>query len=176
MSNARLLPCSCGRKVPVRPSQAGQTVRCACGAELRVPTWREIAALELQSVHSASAVGAAWGWPERLLLLGVAALAVAVVLSAYLLLTRPIQPETADIRRRVEGFSAAETRRAWRQMVALGLDPWAEDPDWQRAMARFRLQIGATALLAAAAFMLVVLGFRLRSTQQRRSGRAAKDG
>lgn len=35
-----LLPCVCGEKTPVTASQAGQSVRCACGAQLEVPTLR----------------------------------------------------------------------------------------------------------------------------------------
>ncbi len=174
MSNARLLPCSCGRKVPVRPSQAGQTVRCSCGAELQVPAWREIAALEPASAKAAPAGAGPWGWPERLLLLGVAGLAVAVAICAYLLVTRPIQPSVADLRRRFEEYSPAAARRAWRTMVDWGLDPWAEDPDWDRAVARFRLAMAGTALLAACAFALVVVGYHMRSTRQRRPRRARK--
>src|SRR5690242_12796977 len=37
-----LLPCSCGRQIPLEPSQAGQTVRCECGAELKAPSFREL--------------------------------------------------------------------------------------------------------------------------------------
>jgi hypothetical protein len=35
-----LLPCACGEKTPVTASQAGQSVRCSCGAQLEVPTLR----------------------------------------------------------------------------------------------------------------------------------------
>jgi len=174
MSNARLLPCPCGQKVPVRPSQAGQTVRCQCGRQLQVPTWREIAALEPAQPEVSPPGAGGWGWPETLLLAGVAALAGVVVLFAYLLLTRPIQPSVADIRRRVDGFSPAEVRRTWRTWVAWDLDPWADDPDWDRAMASFRLKMGTTAVLAAGAFVLIAAGYCMRARQRRHLGPSSR--
>ena len=41
-----LLPCSCGRKMPVEPRQAGQSVDCACGESLEIPTMLAMSALE----------------------------------------------------------------------------------------------------------------------------------
>jgi hypothetical protein len=46
MPTKYLLPCSCGAKIPVEKSQAGQSVTCACGSALAVPTFREISRLE----------------------------------------------------------------------------------------------------------------------------------
>ncbi len=37
-----LLPCSCGKSVPVEPAQAGRQVVCACGQELEVPALRKL--------------------------------------------------------------------------------------------------------------------------------------
>jgi hypothetical protein len=37
-----LLTCSCGKSIPIEVSQAGETIRCDCGAELDVPSFREI--------------------------------------------------------------------------------------------------------------------------------------
>ena len=42
-----LLPCSCGQKVPVLPSQAGGQVSCSCGKSLAIPTLRGIRQLEV---------------------------------------------------------------------------------------------------------------------------------
>jgi len=41
-----LLPCSCGQKVRIAPSQAGGQALCACGKSLSIPTLRGIRALE----------------------------------------------------------------------------------------------------------------------------------
>lgn len=40
-----LLPCACGRTIPVDLGQAGQTLTCECGHKLEVPTLRGIKAL-----------------------------------------------------------------------------------------------------------------------------------
>jgi hypothetical protein len=40
-----LLPCPCGQSVEVEPGQAGQTVVCACGKTLLVPTMLQVKAL-----------------------------------------------------------------------------------------------------------------------------------
>jgi hypothetical protein len=41
-----LLPCACGRKLPVALHQAGLKIACECGATLDAPTRRGLAALE----------------------------------------------------------------------------------------------------------------------------------
>jgi hypothetical protein len=40
------LPCSCGRKIPLSATQAGETLRCECGKSLTAPTLRELRQLE----------------------------------------------------------------------------------------------------------------------------------
>jgi hypothetical protein len=46
MSSQYLLPCSCGQKVAISPSQAGGQVSCSCGKSLAIPTLRGIRELE----------------------------------------------------------------------------------------------------------------------------------
>lgn len=41
-----LLPCACGRKLPVEVAQAGEIVRCACGQSVTVPSLRRLRELE----------------------------------------------------------------------------------------------------------------------------------
>jgi len=42
-----LLSCSCGKTLAIEAGQAGETIRCSCGAELEVPSFREIRKLPL---------------------------------------------------------------------------------------------------------------------------------
>ena len=56
MSLGYLLPCSCGKKITIQKSQAGQEVPCECGKTLQVPTLRGLSELELVQ-DSASASG-----------------------------------------------------------------------------------------------------------------------
>jgi hypothetical protein len=78
-----LLPCTCGKKLGVTKSQAGQTVRCACGKELEVPTLRGLSELERVGTRSA-AQSRQWTNRHRVVFsLGVAAL-VGVLAAGYL--------------------------------------------------------------------------------------------
>jgi hypothetical protein len=79
MSVKYLLPCSCGRTVPVEVRQSGLDVRCECGATLVVPVLRDLKQLAVQPESSARRPfdGAAlWTWRQQyrgiavLLLLG----------------------------------------------------------------------------------------------------------
>jgi len=72
VSRKYLLPCPCGRKTPVEAPQAGQRVRCQCGAELDVPTMLGLAKLEelLDERPGSARPKWAWGIREAILLLG----------------------------------------------------------------------------------------------------------
>ncbi len=49
-----LLPCSCGKTVPVETSQAGGEVRCDCGQVLKIPSLSNIKKLPLEGVANLS--------------------------------------------------------------------------------------------------------------------------
>jgi hypothetical protein len=83
-----LLPCTCGKKLGVTKSQAGQTVRCACGKELEVPTLRGLSALERVGTPGA-APNKSWNNRHRVaFLLAIAAL-VGVLTAGYLTIDLP---------------------------------------------------------------------------------------
>jgi len=55
MSTKYLLPCECGKSIPVATSQAGSQVACECGAEMEVPTMRGLRELEREEEESPQA-------------------------------------------------------------------------------------------------------------------------
>src|ERR1041385_6477136 len=61
MKAVYLLPCSCGKKVPVDAGQAGAQVKCDCGQQLAVPTFRALRNLEQEKPATEAAAGAAAG-------------------------------------------------------------------------------------------------------------------
>jgi hypothetical protein len=61
MKAVYLLPCSCGKKVPVDAGQAGAKVTCECGQQLAVPTFRALRNLEQEKPVEAAAAGATAG-------------------------------------------------------------------------------------------------------------------
>jgi len=92
VSTKYLLPCSCGEKIPVRSTQAGETVRCACGAELEVPTMQEVTLLQKaepapDAGHARSATS--WGRREGWMLFGTILLIVSLGFAGYLQWSMP---------------------------------------------------------------------------------------
>jgi hypothetical protein len=62
-----LLPCGCGQQISVSAAQAGESLRCSCGATVEVPTMRELR--ELERVEAKEPVrGDRWGDRQRLAL------------------------------------------------------------------------------------------------------------
>ncbi len=86
-----LLPCACGQKLPVSTRQAGQAVRCACGAPLEVPTLRGLRQLE-QAERPAKASRRAWGARHRAAFVLVALSLAAAAAAGYLALNLPPEP------------------------------------------------------------------------------------
>ncbi len=62
-----LLPCSCGKSVPIEVSQAGQTVHCDCGATLDVPPLRHLRQLPTATEKVAVKPPRSWSPAARIL-------------------------------------------------------------------------------------------------------------
>jgi hypothetical protein len=83
-----LLPCTCGKKLGVTKSQAGQTVRCECGKTLEVPTLRGMSELERVGTPS-RAPSRSWNNRHRVtFLLAIAAL-FGLLAAGYLAIDLP---------------------------------------------------------------------------------------
>jgi ABC-type Fe3+ transport system permease subunit len=98
-----LLSCSCGQQTGVSSVQAGETVRCACGLPLQVPSMRELRTLPPAKDELAGKARRAVTWEDRhrvaflLVLVAIAALAGAGYLAAQLPPTeRPVTPQDVD--------------------------------------------------------------------------------
>jgi hypothetical protein len=60
-----LLDCPCGRKLPVNRSQAGETVACECGSEIRVPSLSKLRELSGIAPYESSTLDTIQGMVER---------------------------------------------------------------------------------------------------------------
>ena len=125
MTDKYLLSCSCGEKIPVEPRQAGEIIRCTCGASLDVPTMLQMRALErAKPPRAAQQTSAPWGARQAVLLLGIVIVLVALGLAIGLFLTRPISPTarlTPDVLdREVRDLSPFESWQRWQALRALG--------------------------------------------------------
>lgn len=152
MGSKYLLPCSCGRKTPVEGFQAGQRVRCPCGAELDVPSMLGLARLELaKSGPVAEPSGPRWGIRQRLPLIGGLIFLIGIVGVVALWLTRPRPPD-------IRGLSPAQAISIWHQFregigtQPLSLELWYMEAS--RWYLRWMVLAGAVALIGA----LVLVG------------------
>ncbi len=62
MSSGYLLPCTCGKKLVITKSQAGEEVTCDCGEKLQVPTLRGLADLEIAAASNEVKVAKPRSW------------------------------------------------------------------------------------------------------------------
>ncbi len=143
-----LLPCSCGEKIAVEAAQAGQTVRCACGAELDVPTMSSITSLEQvepEAEAGPSRPESAWGRREAWILLGTVVLLVGVTLLVWLQWS---QPRLIDTRT----MSPIESWGLWNELrFGANRDP-SPGAKW------FAKMLSSNRNWTVVAFSLIVLG------------------
>ncbi|HUY31341.1 MAG TPA: hypothetical protein VMV69_01065 [Pirellulales bacterium] len=98
MQSHYLLPCACGNKIEVDGGQAGLTARCACGAEVPVPTMRGLEALERVGPQASPSQkpSADWGTRQGIIFLGLVIALAASIGGAYEWYKIPTKPELAD--------------------------------------------------------------------------------
>jgi len=152
-----LLPCSCGRKIPIEPGQAGQTLSCECGASLKVPTMLEMAHLEELACESPPEKQTVWGIRQSLTLLGVVMVLGSLVLAVVAYRSRPKTSSAELIRQHCQEFPPVESLYRWHQLRDDGPDPFTRREKEQRAdrIGRFRLWVIATLVVAAGGIVLV---------------------
>jgi hypothetical protein len=88
MSNFRL-SCGCGQSVRVSASQAGQTVRCSCGAPLEVPTLRGLRELPRADATAVAKRRATWENRQRVIFSLTLISLAALLLGGYLWMNVP---------------------------------------------------------------------------------------
>jgi len=168
-----LLPCPCGRQVPVARRQAGETVRCACGESLEVPTLLRLTRLPRAAEPAPGAAsGATWGLRHRLWLLGTVIFVLAVVPIVVLVLCFPsppqkISPPPEQIREEARTFSATDAWVVWRQLERSDVNALfvRDQHGFHEAVVRyeekrfkFQLSIAVLALFCALGVALVIVG------------------
>jgi len=168
-----LLPCPCGRQVPVTRRQAGETVRCACGESLEVPTLLRLTSLpRAAETASAAPSGATWGLRHRLWLLGTVIFVLAVVPIVVLVLCFPsppqkVSPPPEQIREEARAFSATDAWVVWRRLERSDVNELfvRDQLGFKEAMVaydelsfKFQLSIAVLALFCALGVALVVVG------------------
>lgn len=155
-----LLPCPCGQRIPVSLAEAGGTVRCgACGAELAVPTYRELKSLEpaAADANAPPRRPSNWtGWHRRILLGSVVTL-VALALAAICHASRP----------RLQSVDQLPFQAVWLQWQELrqGLDrfPSREERRYVEESSRATLLLAVALSIAGCAFVFTTVSFLRRN-------------
>jgi hypothetical protein len=174
-----LLPCACGRTLPVEPRQAGQTVICACGEALEVPTLLRLAALEQeQPAAAAPPPVASWGLGQAIALVGLAILLAALAGAIYLCFQRPslrtVDPQ--KVRDLVQKMPPAVVYQNWKLLRDQGLNPKdTAIPDaYDEEVLRYRLWWAAVLLAAIVGIAAIVVPLaRARKSNPTRAAKAA---
>lgn len=158
MKAVYLLPCSCGKKVPVDAGQAGAKVTCECGQQLAVPTFRALRDLEQEKPVAAVAVGTAesseWN-PVRGIMfsLGMLLSLIAAVLICYHLYTYWVvwdggeawkQDHLKEMRDGVDYLAPADALDEFQNMATKGLTvdgvpPWSQVATMRESSRRWLL-------------------------------------
>jgi hypothetical protein len=168
-----LLPCTCGEKVTVERSQAGQLVQCRCGASLEVPTFAGLSRLsQAAPTHSARPTAGTWGGRQRVLLVGGILLVAAGALATCLVISWPVIPtelSTAEqierIEQRAKVLSPVESWVTWEAFHATTLDPRRPKPDprLEEAIQWYRAWLGVASVLALCGAALALAAWLVRS-------------
>ncbi len=170
-----LLPCSCGRKIPVSSTQAGETLTCECGQTLDAPKLRELRQLETAPDAEPAPRRLAWSQTQGLLFMfgGLILVLVAVVVALALLQRSQLvteQPQIIPERMdeylaEIDRNSPAENYEIWKtEVLEQGLTR-PQDPDfvYHRRLAQVidRVLIGA-GVAAAIGVALIIAAFVVR--------------
>ena len=110
MSAKYLLPCSCGRTIPVEAAEAGHIVKCVCGAELEIPAMRTLGSLERADPASkARRSSSVWGRREGWILVGAILAVMGLGPTVYLQVSRPRLEN-------VHSLTPTETWALWQEL------------------------------------------------------------
>jgi hypothetical protein len=136
MSESYLLECKCGTRTAVNPSQAGRTVRCACGAKVDVPALRSMRRLPIAEQADAEQQPA-WNLRQRLWTIGAVLILLAIALGVYTQWIAPPPPDAAvkdvldrrleQFKRQVEDYSISKAKEEFRKIDVEQLHAFANE-------------------------------------------------
>jgi hypothetical protein len=162
MINEYLLPCSCGRANPVGIRQAGETIQCACGTTLDVPTMRELRRLE-PSQGKTNQPQTVWGPRQGLVFLGLLLAVMSLAACGYVYFVRmPTAPDLTTPQAQLDAIKPVDAWRYWGAVRGgIPAQPMADVAELlyrtQKARTEIRIALGfAVAGLALAASGLLV--------------------
>jgi hypothetical protein len=159
-----LVPCSCGRKVPIGSQQAGESIICECGVKLEIPRLLELKKLDKVIVQDTqSKPSFVWGVGHSLILSGAVILVVVAVLCFLVLRYGSSDPygKTPDqIRAYFQKIPPTASWDSWLYFKQVGINPPKERID--RAMegeyAKRQMHLTYLGIAAAGGIALCIAG------------------
>lgn len=167
-----LLPCRCGRRLPVTTAQAGDQLECECGERLEVPTLRHLTSLE-RLEETAPSRQKTWGLRQSLVFLGAAIVVIAATALVALQITKPQPIREPILVTQVDKMTPQELWKTW-LVLQQGVKRLAITPFEATILQQNRIQIEAWAIwqivvlvIAAIGGLLIVLGLSLRAPRRK---------
>ena len=181
MNNTYLLPCSCGRKIPVHLRQAGEIVKCDCGNSIDVPTLSGIKKLErAQSPAEPKMIQSHWTFEYGLVFLGGLVILVAIGLGGWLYWSGPVDPYANFNPEQMMQAAATRTPiqslRLWQMLVRGGLEHhkrWAEVV-FTDIQTQYRIYWWILVLVVGIGVALVAAGIIVLNLKKKKPGAAAR--
>ena len=181
MNAKYLLPCSCGRKMPVQLRQAGEIVTCECGSSIEVPTLSGLKKLEsITAPAMPKTIQPQWTLGHGLIFVGGLVILVAIGIGGWLLWYVPSDPYANFT---PEGMmQAASTRtpiqslRLWQMLVRSGLEHhkrW-DEIKFEDKQAGHQVLWWVWALIAITGVALVAAGIIVLNLKKKKPGAAAR--
>jgi heme/copper-type cytochrome/quinol oxidase subunit 3 len=168
-----LLPCTCGQSTIVSAAEAGQSIRCVCGAPLEVPTLRGLRGLEPAEAAAGKPITTRdrveWDNRHRIAFLLVQAAIFGALTAGYLAIRLPLAmvgPSDQEMEEWVRTSSTQQVFEMYRD-VQQGIEPLAPAggaPEVSRQTLLWGMGIAlGTSVLAIAAAVIVMRGGARRS-------------
>jgi len=171
-----LLPCPCGRKIPVQPRQAGEIVTCECGTSLEVPTLLGLKTLERAEVPvEPKTAKPDWSAGHSLILLGAVIIFASIVLGGWLFWARPTDPyanfNPDQMRKLAENLTPLGSWRLWQRLESGGLEhrKLGVEIAFADQQAQHRIYWSLLAIIAGTGLTLVATGIIIMDLNKKKA-------
>lgn len=182
MTEKYLLPCSCGKAVPITVAQAGSKVTCECGTALDVPKMRELCSLKRTggsdepTPRASDYTGVT---PARVFFtvcLSIALLAATAALLLYVQRSKlDLGPTDQQLRQietsTIDNFTPNQSMELWRNFVKTGLNP-SQGSFWKEVRqqhAQLTAAMKGSLLIAGLGFLSAVMSAMLTKPGEKTS-------
>lgn len=173
-----LLPCQCGRKIPVDSTKAGRSIECECGATLEVPTLGGMKKLEKIAQDHRDSSANTWGPRQRVLLAGVLICLTGLGIAGFFGATRPLPPphdlRIERIPEHVNNLTLMQTLQLWGALErGLPDELTREDQQYEEDRQAYIRRTGVALFIAAAGLAVMTVSLFIPAKRRRPRPRQA---